>query len=273
MNEPMGAPFGDTQPDRRPDWGWNRRPFLIAHRGYSSRAPENTLASFEMALRAGAEVLECDVQLTRDGAVAVMHDPDVDRTTDGKGPLQQKSWAQVRALDAGYSDRFGDAFAGQRVPRLEEVLDLARHRAQVFIEIKPEALGSGPGGIELETLRAAERTRMMQDIGVLSFAPLALQRVHSHAGSVPLGLVFRWWRSRRLVAEALAVEADYIVVYAARLLRKPDIVQDARAHGLKVGAYVVDSNEHLQPMLAWGVDGIATNCFGDLLPALEEREQ
>lgn len=268
----MSKPSSDTRHDRQPDWGWNRRPFLIAHRGYSSRAPENTLASFEMALRAGAEVLECDVQLTSDGAVAVMHDPEVDRTTDGKGPLQQKSWSQVRSLDAGYADRFGDAFAGQRVPRLEEVLELARNRAQVFIEIKPEALGSGPDGIELETLRAAGRAGMMQDIGVLSFAPLALQRVHAHAAGVPLGLVFRWWRSRRLVAAAQAVEADYVVVYAARLLRKPDIVQDARAHGLKVGAYVVDSNEHLQPLLAWGVDGIATNCIGDLLPALEKEE-
>ena len=252
--------------------GWNRPPFLIAHRGYSSRAPENTLASFEMALRAGAEVLECDVQLTRDGVVAVMHDPDVDRTTDGKGPLRQKSWSEVRRLDAGYADRYGDAFAGQRVPRLEEVLELARNRAQVFIEIKPEALGSGSEGIELETLRAAERAGMTADVGVLSFAPLALQRIHAHAAGVPLGLVFRWWRSRRLVAEAQAVDADYIVVYAARLLRKPEIVQDAHAHGLKVGAYVVDSNEHLQPMLAWGVDGIATNCIGDLLPGLEKKE-
>ncbi len=266
----MSNPPGDSRDDQRQGWGWNRRPFLISHRGYSSRAPENTLASFEMALQAGAEVLECDVQLTSDGVVAVMHDPDVDRTTDGRGPLQQKSWSQVRGLDAGYAERFGDAFAGQRVPRLEEVLELARNRAQVFIEIKPEALGSGPEGIELETLRAAERTGMIEDIGVLSFAPLALQRIHAHAGSVPLGLVFRWWRSRRLVAEALAVDADYVVVYAARLLRKPEIVQDAHAHGLKVGAYVVDSNEHLQPMLAWGVDGIATNCIGDLLPEMEK---
>ena len=252
--------------------GWNRRPFLIAHRGYSSRAPENTLASFEMALAAGAEVLECDVQLTCDGAVAVMHDPDVDRTTDGSGPLQQKSWSQVRKLDAGYARQFGETFAGQRVPLLEEVLDLARGRAQVFIEIKPEALGSRPDGIEIETLHAAERVGMLEDIGVLSFAPLALQRVHAQAASVPLGLVFRWWRSRHLVAEAQAVDAGYIVVYAARLLRKPDIVQAAHARGLKVGAYVVDSKEQLQPMLAWGVDGIATNCIGELLPELERGE-
>jgi glycerophosphoryl diester phosphodiesterase len=251
--------------------GWDRRPFLIAHRGYSSRAPENTKASFEMALEAGAEVLECDVQLTSDGIVAVMHDPDVDRTTNGKGPLRDKTWSQVAALDAGYPDKFGEAFAGQRVPKLEEVLDLARHRAQVFIEIKPESLGTGPDGIERETIRVAERTGMLADIAVLSFAPRALQRVHAQVSNVPLGLVFRWWRSRRLVTEAQAVAADYIVVYAARLLGKPAIIQEAHAHDLTVGAYVVDLDEHLQPLLAAGVDGVATNCIGDLLPRAEER--
>jgi glycerophosphoryl diester phosphodiesterase len=250
--------------------GWDRHPFLIAHRGYCSRAPENTLVSFEMALKAGAEVLECDVQLTRDGVVAVMHDPEVDRTTDGRGLLRKMTWPQVEALDAGYPAKFGDAFAGQRVPRLEEVLDLARRRAQVFIEIKPEALGGGPDGIERKTIRVAEQAGMLGDVGVLSFAPRALQRVHAHASGVPLGLVFRWWRTRRLAVEAQAVAADYIVVYAARLLGRPAIVRDAHAHGLKVGAYVVDTYEHLQPLVAAGVDGIATNCVGDLLPKVGE---
>jgi glycerophosphoryl diester phosphodiesterase len=199
-----------------------------------------------------------------------MHDPEVDRTTNGRGPLREMIWPQVETLDAGYAEKFGDAFAGQGVPRLDEVLDLARHRAQVFIEIKPEALGSGPDGIERETLRVAERTGMLGDVGVLSFAPRALQRVHASASRVPLGLVFRWWRARHLVAEAQSVAADYIVVYAARLLGRPAIVQDAHTHGLKVGAYVVDSNEHLQLLVAAGVDGIATNCIGDLLPRVGE---
>ena len=99
--------------------GWDRLPFLIAHRGYSSIAPENTLAAFEAAIEAGAEVLECDVQLSADGVVVVMHDPTVDRTTDGRGAVRDLEWDTLRGLDAGYPERFGSAFADEKVPRLD----------------------------------------------------------------------------------------------------------------------------------------------------------
>ncbi|MGD8329862.1 MAG: glycerophosphodiester phosphodiesterase family protein, partial [Acidobacteriota bacterium] len=172
--------------------GWRRLPFLIAHRGASARAPENTLRAFEEALDAGAEVLECDVQMSRDGVAIVMHDPTVDRTTDGRGAVRRLSWHEIRALDAGYPARFGDAFAGQRVPRLEELFDLARGRAEVFVEIKPEALADSDGRIEAGVVDAARSTGMMDAVGVLSFAPRALQRVRALAPDFPLGLVFRW---------------------------------------------------------------------------------
>ncbi|MFQ5744077.1 MAG: glycerophosphodiester phosphodiesterase [Acidobacteriota bacterium] len=248
--------------------GWNRLPFLIAHRGYSSLAPENTLAAFERALAAGAEVLECDVQLSRDGVVVVLHDPDLDRTTDGHGPVREMDWEQIHRLDAGYSERFGNAYADQRIPRLEQVLELARGRAQVFVEIKPEAVGGERDGIEARTLLAARRTGMQADIGVLSFAPRPLRRLRQMAPEMPLGLVFRWWRQRRLVEETLDVGADYLVVYAARLLALRHLVDRAHRRELRVGAYVVDSEEHLQALLQLGVDGIATNRVGDLIPGL-----
>lgn len=248
-----------------------RAPFLLAHRGWSSVAPENTLAAFERALEAGAEVLECDVQLTADGVVAVIHDPRLDRTTDGSGLVRRRAWAEIRRLDAGYPDRFGDAFAGQRVPRLEEVLDLARGRARVFVEIKPEAVGvaSGEESVEARTVAAARRTGMLDDLRVLSFSPGALVGIRARAPGVPLGLVFRWWRHRRLVVEAEAVAARYLVAYAARLHGRPGIVEAAHERGIRVGAYVVDDETVLARMLEIGVDGIATNRIGRLLPVLE----
>jgi glycerophosphoryl diester phosphodiesterase len=245
--------------------GWNRLPFLIAHRGASTVAPENTLLAFERALDAGAEVLECDVQMSRDGVAVVLHDPKVDRTTDGSGLARELAWEQIRRLDAGYPARFGDAFAGQRVPRLEELFELARGRASVFVEIKPEALADADGSIEAGVVEAAGRTGMMDAVGVLSFAPRALQRVRRLAPGFPLGLVFRWWRRRRLVEETLAAEADYLVAYTPRLLGAPEIVAQAHDAGLRVGAYVVDSPDLAQGLLQHGVDGIATNCVGDLL--------
>jgi glycerophosphoryl diester phosphodiesterase len=259
---------GDATPVR--PHGWDRLPFLIAHRGDSSRAPENTLASFEGALEAGAEVLECDVQLSADGVAVIVHDPTVDRTTDGAGLVRGMSWPQLRALDAGYPVRFGSAFAGQRLPRLEDLFDLARRRAQVFVEIKPEALAGGGGRVEAALVAAARRTGMEADVGVLSFAPQALVRVAALAPQMPLGLVFRWWRRRRLVPETVAAGADYLVGYAPRLLADPAIVSGAHAAGLRVGAYVADSVEVMAGLLRIGVDGIATNRVGDLLPAFQE---
>jgi len=250
--------------------GWEDRPFLIAHRGFSSVAPENTLVAFELALDAGAEVLECDVQLSADGVAVVLHDPTVDRTTDGRGDVRELAWDQIRGLDAGYNERFAGAFAGQRVPRLEDLLDLARGRASVFVEIKPEALADRSGGIESSLVDAAHRTGMMDAVGVLSFAPQALVRVRQRAPEFPLGLVFRWWRQRRMVKETLAVGADYLVGYAPRLLGDPSIVAEAHAAGVRVGAYVADTLEAVGGLVQSGVDGIATNCIGDLLPAFTE---
>ena len=250
--------------------GWDRLPFLIAHRGFSTVAPENTLAAFDRALAAGAEVLECDVQLSADGIAVVMHDPRVDRTTDGRGAVRALQWDQIRALDAGYESRFGDAFAGHTVPRLEELFDLARGRAAVFVEIKPEALADPAGRVETSVIDAARRTGMMEDVGILSFAPRALQRFRDAAPGFPRGLVFRWWRQRHLVEETLQGGANYLVAYAPRLLGDPTVVGRAHDAGLLVGAYVADTAEHMFGLLQCGVDGIATNCIGDLLPAFRE---
>jgi glycerophosphoryl diester phosphodiesterase len=250
--------------------GWEKLPFLIAHRGFSAIAPENTLEAFERALDVGAEVLECDVQLSADGVAVVLHDPTVDRTTDGHGRVRELAWSQIRGLDAGYAERFAGAFAGQRIPRLEDLLDLARGRASVFVEIKPEALADRSGGIEKSLVRAARRTGMMDSVGVLSFAPQALVRVRELAPDFPLGLVFRWWRQRRLVEETVAVAAQYLVGYAPRLLDDPTIVAAAHAAGLRVGAYVADTLEAVSGLVRCGVDGIATNRIGDLLPPFAE---
>lgn len=108
--------------------------WAIAHRGASDRYPENTLLAFEQALELGAEAVECDVHLSADGEVVVIHDPTVDRTTNGHGEVAAMTLEELRRLDAGI--RRHPRFAGQRIPTLSEVLELVRGRAQVFIELK-----------------------------------------------------------------------------------------------------------------------------------------
>lgn len=255
---------------RSTDGGWHRPPFLIAHRGWSSEAPENTLVAFERAVEAGAEVLEGDLQLTRDGVVAVIHDARVDRTTGGSGAVRELSWDEIRRLDAGYERRFGDRFRGERVPRLEQLLELARGRAQLFLEIKPESVGKEPT-IEEATLQCVREGGMDGDVGVLSFAPVTLRRVRERAPETPVGLVFRRWRRQRLVEEALACGADYMVCHASALAKRPELVEIAHARGLRTGVYVADDEVAVRFFLEAGVDGITTNRVGEMLPLLAQR--
>jgi glycerophosphoryl diester phosphodiesterase len=109
-------------------------PFISAHRGFSSDYPENTIPALQAALDAGAHVAEIDVRLTKDGKLILMHDAQVDRTTDGSGPVTALTLAEVKKLDAGrWFDR---KFAGTKVPTLDEVLDWSRGRLGILVEMK-----------------------------------------------------------------------------------------------------------------------------------------
>src|ERR1700681_4503232 len=127
------------------------RVWVVGHRGAMGHRPENTLASFEHALELGADWIELDVHLTRDGALAVIHDESVDRTTDGHGLVRDHSLLELKLLDAGAW--FGPGFVGERVPTLDEVLEFARARNTVVdIEIKNAPIFYA--GIEEAVVRA-----------------------------------------------------------------------------------------------------------------------
>ncbi len=113
-------------------------PLIVAHRGYSALAPENTLVALRMALDAGAPACEVDVHLTADDQLVVMHDHTVDRTTDGSGAIRDMAVDELRSLDAGaWKD---PKYAGEPVPLLTEVLDLMRDRAHLILEIKDDRI-------------------------------------------------------------------------------------------------------------------------------------
>jgi len=248
-------------------------PFVVAHRGDSGNAPENTLPAFSAALDAGAPVLECDVHLSRDGVVVVIHDETVDRTTGGVGVVDDLPWDELGRLDAGYAARHGDRFRGTRIPRLEELLDLARGRAEVMIEIKAAAVGPARGGIEEATLEAARRTDMLATIGVISMEPRALRRVRAAAPAVPIGLVYPRRRRRGLATAAARLGAEFMIASREALLARPAETEAARASGLRVGAYVVEREADLRALVDAGVESIASDHparLGRLLRALQE---
>jgi len=133
-------------------------PIVIAHRGDSAHRPENTLAALAGALELGVSAVEIDVQLTRDGRLVVIHDSTLDRTTNGRGDVRQMTLAEVRAVSAGYPSRFGDAYRGEHVPTLAEVVTLLRDRARILIEIKKESVTEdATGGVEALTIAEIRR--------------------------------------------------------------------------------------------------------------------
>jgi glycerophosphoryl diester phosphodiesterase len=114
--------------------GKDTGPFVSAHRGYSTKAPENTLPALECAFKAGADIAEIDIRMTVDGNLVLLHDADVDRTTDGHGSLSSMTLAEVKKLDAG--TWFDPEFKGTVIPTLDEVLDWSRNRLALLIELK-----------------------------------------------------------------------------------------------------------------------------------------
>src|SRR5919197_5083274 len=227
------------------------RPLVVGHRGAMGYAPENTLASFELAVEQGADVVELDVHLSRDGEVVVMHDERLERTTDGRGLVAEHSLAELRRLDAGawFEPRFG----GQRIPTLDEVLAWARERTPLAIEIKNAPIFYD--GIEAKVVELLARHGMRERALVISFDHHALRRVRELDPAVETGVLYA---CRPVDAPALARAAGARLLEPHWSFLTPQDVDAAHAAGLRVSTWTVSASE-LPRLVAMGVDGIATN--------------
>jgi len=246
-------------------------PLVIAHRGDSAHRPENTLASFASALECGADLVELDVQLTKDGHVVVIHDPTVDRTTGGHGRVGELTLREVRALSAGYPERFGSDFAGERVPTLAEAMGFLRERARVLVEIKPHSVtGDAEGGIEARALAEVRRARMEKDVAFISFDRRALVRCRDLAPEIARGPLFHRAEAGEVLAVAREVGGE--LVMPAKGMLSEDLRDRAREAGIKVATWVVDDPEELRALARFDLYGIGSNRPGVLLDAIREVE-
>jgi len=246
-------------------------PLVIAHRGDSAHRPENTLASFASALELGADLLELDIQLTRDGAVIVLHDPTLDRTTTGRGPVREMDLRSVRAVSAGYPARFGGTYAGERVPTLPEVLGFVRDRARLMVEIKPDSVTEdAASGIEARAVEHIRRAGMESEVAFLSFSRRALLRCRDLAPEIARGHLFHRAEPGEVLAGAREVQSDLVMPEKGML---SDALRDrAREAGLKVATWVVDDPSELAALARFELYGIGTNRPGVLLDALREGD-
>jgi glycerophosphoryl diester phosphodiesterase len=245
-------------------------PLIIAHRGNSSERPENTKAAFVSALEVGAEIIELDVQLTGDGHIVVIHDDSLDRTTSGQGRVAERTLGEIRALSAGYPERFGDRFAGERVPTLGETLELLRGRARVMIEIKKESVTEDDtGGVEARVIEEVRRKRMAAEVALISFERRALLRARELAPEITRGHLFYRAEPTEVMAGAREVASD--VVLPEKGMLSEQLRELTREAGMRVASWVVDDPEELSALDWFGLFGVGTNRPGALLEAIANQ--
>lgn len=200
--------------------------------------PENTLRSFVAAQQAGLDVIELDLHLSKDGALVVMHDADVDRTTDGSGPIAEKTLAELRALDAGL---------GERVPVFEEVLDAVRSPLQA--EIKDVAAARVLAGV-------MTGRDLLGRVEVSSFHDEAIAEISRLVPGVRTALIGGRY-GPDIVRRAVDVGASTLCLDIRRLTL--EVVERAREANLKVIGWVVNTQDHLRLVRALQLDGATTD--------------
>jgi glycerophosphoryl diester phosphodiesterase len=212
----------------------------IGHRGASKAFPENTLAAFRAACDAGADMCELDVQLSRDGAVVVIHDDTVDRTTNGRGTVAELTLAELKALDAG---------RGERIPTLEEVFATTAGRCGLNVELKI-------AGIEPQVAEIMRKCEATGTSMVSSFEWGALEAMRTVAPEIRAGVLAEKKPDRMLEA---AARLHAYAVNPRCDLATPDFCIAAHARGFKVLVWTVDAPGQMLALIDAGVDGIMTN--------------
>jgi glycerophosphoryl diester phosphodiesterase len=237
---------------------------VIAHRGASGHAPENTLAAFKRAVALGATFIETDLQLTRDSRFVAMHDPTVDRTTNGQGKVHDLTLMELRRLDAG--SWFGSEFAGERIPTVDDILEFSKkHDVVFYLELKP----GGSWGGEHALVGALRESGEIPRSVVISFDADILARLRKIEPTLMTGLLYDGQIEEPL-EKALEVGARQLAVRGD--LVTPALLKGARKRDLQVVCWTVNHPAHIRMLIAAGVDGIMSD-YPDRLIAAQKKEE
>lgn len=231
-----------------------RRPVVFAHRGAAAHAPENTLASFGLALEQGADAIELDAKLTSDGHIVVFHDPTIGRTTDGSGQLAHKTLAQLRALDAG--SHFSPKYRGEKIPLLEEVFDAFGRKLLINVELTNYTTPAD--GLVARVCSLVQKCGLEDSILFSSFFPQNLMAARRLLPGVPRALLAqRGWKGAWARSFAFSF-GDYAALHPYLTDVDPHEVQ--RVHRLKrrIHVWTVSEAEDMLRLKNWAVDGIFT---------------
>lgn len=229
------------------------RPYIWAHRGADKYAPENTLPSFELAAQMGADGVELDVQLTKDGEIVVCHDERLERTSNGKGWLKDYTLSELKKLDFSGGD---ERYAGVQIPTLQEVLRLLWDTGMyVDIELKTKVIPYPK--IEEKCIDLIKETGYEDRVIFCSFNHLSLQRVRLIEPEMKIGYLYlRASASSISLAKRLGADALHIT---PQNLMKPGILEKCQETGILVNAWTINEESDLKTCIEHGVHAVITD--------------
>jgi len=235
-------------------------PLFAAHRGGAALWPENSLLAFRNALVLGADFVELDVHLSRDGEVMVIHDATLERTTDGSGPVRERTAAELRALHL--KDR-GGAPTAEPVPILDEVVALAAAgQRQMLLEIKTDDRKRRYPGIEEKVMAVLDRRRFTSFAIVMAFEGETWRRVREIRPDARVGALYS---ARALPAAAIEPELQALrragigFVGLDQRLVTADVARQARLAGLTLGVWTVNERDAIERFIGQGVGVVITD--------------
>jgi len=232
-------------------------PWFIAHRGYRARYPENTLIAFQAALDAGVQMIELDVVLSRDRKLVVIHDATLERTTNGAGAVSDHTLEQLKQLDAG--GWFHPRFAGERLPELSEVLDLADGQVLFNVEIKPHAYEPHhpPDAVERQIIELIYRRRIADRVLISSFDLSLLQQIATLDLALALGIISKNPADKQTLEKCKHL--NIVSWHPNHQILTPEQVKTMHAHDIRVFPYNADTGEEIARVLEMEVDGVISS--------------
>lgn len=211
----------------------------IGHRGARAYEPENTLSSFRKAIELGANAVELDVRKTKDGKLVVIHNADVNKTTNGEGAVNELTLEQIQKL---VTDK------NEHIPTLDDVLDSVRKRVKILIEIKEI-------GTEKQIVELIQQKGLTDNVIVVSFHEEALKKVRELNSEVETGLIYV--RHKNPIQTALDLKAKYLLSLYS--FTHSANVKKAHENGLKIIVWTINKREEVEEYKKKGVDGIASD--------------
>jgi glycerophosphoryl diester phosphodiesterase len=225
---------------------------IIAHRGSSKAAPENTKEAFKQAIKDQADGIELDVHLTADNQVVVIHDPTIDRTSKGKGFIKDLSLNELKEYDFG--SYFDESFKGEKILTLSEALEIIKDFDLINIEIKKGY--NINQGIGEKVLKSIEKYEFKNEIIISSFNHQSLKIIKELKNDIKIAPLL-YARLNKPWEYAINLGAEYLHLYY-KLVNK-EIIEQCHQQGIKVNVFTVDEKYDLNKMIEYNVDGIITN--------------